>query len=133
MAEVSARPDAPADNAPDVGARASIGMMLLGALAMMSCCILPIALVSLGITGVFIGKLSALNQYHWYFLAFAAGSLIYGFRKAYRPLNSEACADGTCARPMNRTTLRSVMWFSLLIVVAAVWFQYNAASILNPF
>lgn len=35
----------------------------LGALAMTSCCILPLVLVSLGVTGVFIGQLTALYAY----------------------------------------------------------------------
>ena len=117
----------------DRGAKASVGLMLLGALAMTSCCILPLALVSLGVTGVFIGELSSLYQYHWYFLAFAVGTLAYGFYKAYRPVNADNCADGTCERPINRTIIRSVMWLSAFVVAGALAFQYAAASILSPF
>ena len=114
-------------------ARGTISLMVVAMLAMTSCCILPLALVSLGVTGVFIGKLSALYQYHWYFLAFATAALAYGFWKAYRPVNMENCADGTCARPMNRTLMRSVMWLSLVVVIAALLFQYFALSLLSPF
>jgi len=114
-------------------ARGTISLMVVAMLAMTSCCILPLALVSLGVTGVFIGKLSALYQYHWYFLAFATAALAYGFWKAYRPVNMENCTDGTCARPMNRTLMRSVMWLSLVVVIAALLFQYFALSLLSPF
>ena len=117
----------------DQGSRTTIGMMLLGAAAMTTCCILPLALVMLGVTGVFIGKLGSLYQYHWYFLAFAVGALGYGFYKAYRPVNTENCADGTCARPMNRTVIRSVMWFSLVVVAGSQLFQYLAPTFLSPF
>jgi len=117
----------------DRGALASMGLMLLGALAMTSCCILPLALVSLGVTGVFIGRLSTLYQFHWYFLAFAAATLAYGFWKAYRPVNMQNCATGTCARPMNRTVMRAILWVSLFIVIGAVLFQYLAPYLLNPF
>ncbi len=115
------------------GAMASVMMMILGALAMTSCCILPLTLVSLGVTGVFIGRLSALYQYHWYFLGFATLALAYGFFKAYRPLSADSCADGSCARPLNRTLVRAVMWVSLCIVVAALVFQSLAPRLLNPF
>ncbi len=118
---------------PERGTKTTIAATLLGALAMTSCCILPLALVSLGVTGVFIGKLGALYQYHWYFLAFASAALAYGFWKAYRPITTENCADGTCARPLNRTLMRSVMWGSLVVVIVAVAFQYIAPILLSPF
>ena len=106
---------------------------ILSALAMTTCCILPLALVSVGVTGVFIGQLSSLYQYHWYFLAFASASLAYGFWKAYRPASTIDCADGTCARPMNRTVMRIILWIALAIVIGALIFQYLAPSLLNPF
>ena len=39
------------------------GLGVLGALAMTSCCILPLVLVSFGVTGVFIAQLGALYAY----------------------------------------------------------------------
>jgi len=117
----------------DKMAWATTGLGLLGALAMTSCCILPLALVSVGVSGVFIGKLGALNQYHWYFLTFATASLGYGFWKAYRPVPAAACADGTCARPINRTLMRSVLWVAAAIVAVATAFPYVAATLLSPF
>jgi len=109
------------------------GLGLLGALAMTSCCILPLALVSLGVSGVFIGKLGALYQYHWYFLSFAAVALGYGFWKAYRPVTSATCADGTCARPMNRTLMRAILWIAAVIVTVATAFPWFATTFLSPF
>lgn len=104
----------------------------LGALAMTSCCILPLALVSLGVTGVFIGKLGALYQYHWYFLAFATAALGYGFWKAYRPAPVD-CDDGACARPVNRTLMRAILWVSAAIVLFAVAFPYLAPIMLGAY
>ncbi len=117
----------------DRSAWATVGLGIMGALAMTSCCILPLALVSAGVTGVFIGRLSSLYPYHWYFLAFASATLAYGFWKAYRPVTTKNCADGTCARPMNRTLMRSLLWLSLLVVIGSVAFQYIAPSLLSPF
>ena len=51
---------------------AATGVGVLGALAMTSCCILPLVLVSLGVTGVFIGQLTALYAYKWVTFSLAA-------------------------------------------------------------
>jgi len=112
---------------------AATSLSVLGALAMTSCCILPLVLLGFGITGVFLGQLGALYQYHWYFLAFAIGTLAYGFWKAYRPVTDANCATGTCARPVNRTVMRAILWGSLVVVVIAQAFQYVAPILFNPF
>jgi len=117
----------------DRRAWATAGLGLLGALAMTSCCILPLALVSVGVTGVFIGKLGYLYQFHWYFLAFASVALGFGFYRAYRPVSAENCADDTCAHPMNRTLMRSILWGATVIVAIATVFPYFATTLLNPF
>lgn len=52
---------------------------LLGALAASSCCLLPLALFSLGIGGVWIGNLMALAPYQPIFAAITLGLLGYGF------------------------------------------------------
>ena len=117
----------------DRKAWATTGAALLGALAMTSCCILPLTLVSLGVSGVFIGKLGALYQYHWYTLAIAVAALGYGFWKAYRPADTEACADGSCQRPVNRRVMRAILWLAAAIVAVATAFPYFATTVLSPF
>ena len=67
----------------------------LGALLLTSCCILPLALVSVGVGGVFIAQLGALYAYKWLTFTFAAAALAFGFRRAYRP------------RPLRGRNLRS--------------------------
>jgi len=89
---------------------------VLGALAMTSCCILPLLLVSLGVTGVFIGQLTALYAYEGLTFSFAAAALGYGFWKAYRPAAIPTCADGTCTKPMNRRVMRSLLWAARLVI-----------------
>ncbi|RMF11822.1 MAG: mercury transporter [Alphaproteobacteria bacterium] len=115
----------------DRGAWATATAALLGALAMTSCCILPLALVSLGVTGVFIGKLGALYQYHWYFLAVAVAALGLGFWKAYRPLATASCEGGACARPINRALMRGVLWLAAGIVLLATVFPYLTPLLLS--
>jgi mercuric ion transport protein len=107
------------------------GFGVLGALAMTSCCILPLVLVSFGVTGVFIAQLGALYAYKWYTFALSATFLGYGFYKAYKPVNPEACADGSCARPINRTVMRVTLWTAAAIVAIAMAFPYITPFILK--
>lgn len=107
------------------------GFGVLGALAMTSCCILPLVLVSFGVTGVFIAQLSALYAYKWYTFALSAAFLGYGFYKAYKPVAAEACADGTCARPISRRAMRATLWIAAAVVVVAMAFPYITPFILK--
>lgn len=117
--------------ATDRGAWATTWAALLGALAMTSCCILPLVLVSFGVTGVFIAQLGALYQYKWITFALSAGFLAYGFWKAYRPVPGGSCADGTCTRPMNRTVMRSILWVAAFVVAVAMIFPYLTPWLLS--
>ena len=107
------------------------GFGVLGALAMTSCCILPLVLVSFGVTGVFIAQLGALYAYKWYTFALSAAFLGYGFYKAYKPVDTVACADGTCARPINRKVMRATLWAASGIVAVAMAFPYITPFILK--
>ena len=117
-------PEALRDTAGDKSGWATTWLSALAALAMTSCCILPLLLVSLGVTGVFIGQMTALYQYKWITFSIASVFLAYGFWKAYRPVADETCADGTCARPLNRRLMRSILWVSLVVVIVALIFPY---------
>ncbi len=116
---------------PDRSGWAATGAGLLGALAMTSCCILPLVLVSLGVTGVFIGQLTALYAYKWVTFSFAAAALSYGFWKAYRPAPAKDCDTGACARPVDRSLMRRLLWGALAVVLLALAFPYAAPLILT--
>src|SRR6266851_5223734 len=51
---------------------------VLGALAASSCCIVPLVLFSLGVSGAWIGNLTRLAPYQPYFIAATAACLGYG-------------------------------------------------------
>ncbi len=93
---------------------------LIGAVAASACCIVPLILFSLGVGGVWIGRLAELSPYQPFFLAFAALSIGYGFWQVYR---RPACADGTaCARPLPRRLVKTALWSAtVLTVIAAVY------------
>lgn len=114
---------------PDVGGRVATTGSLLGALAMTSCCILPLVLVSLGVGGVWIAQLTALYAYKWITFSIAAAFIGWGFWKAYRPAE---CREGAaCARPVNKTIMRASLWFATFVVLVALIFPYITPYILS--
>jgi mercuric ion transport protein len=105
---------------------------VLGALAMSSCCILPLVLFSLGITGAWIGNLAALYPYKLYFLVPTAGFLAGGFYLAYRKPKAAACeGDGYCGTPISNRINKAVLWMSTVLVLAALAFPYYAPLLLD--
>ena len=103
---------------------------MLGALASMSCCILPVALFTLGISGAWIGNLTALAPYQPIFFAATAGFLGVGYYLVYRQ-PKVACADGTCVRPLPNRSVKAMLWSATVLVLAAVAFDYLAPVLLG--
>jgi len=104
---------------------------LVGALAASSCCILPLVLFSLGVSGAWIGNFTRLAPYQPYFVAVAVGCLGYGYWLVYRSTKL-ACADGdACARPLPNRVVKTGLILASLLVVAALGFNFLAPLLLN--
>src|SRR3984893_10944783 len=104
---------------------------LLGALAASSCCILPLVLFSLGVSGAWIGNFTRLAPYQPYFLAVTIGCLGYGYWLVYRSAKL-ACADGdACARPLTNRIVKTGLILASLLAVAALGFNFLAPLFLN--
>lgn len=96
---------------------------ILGALAASSCCILPLVLFSLGISGAWIANLTALAPYKSYFAAGTIALLGYGYYLVYvKP--KQACADGSCARPLPNRFVKSSLWIATAMVFIALAFDW---------
>lgn len=94
---------------------------VLGALGASSCCILPLVLFSLGLSGAWVGNLTALEPVRPLFIAVSLGFLGYGFWLVYRP--APACQSGSaCARPVSARFVKLALWgASTLILLAIAW------------
>jgi mercuric ion transport protein len=105
----------------------SVGGILAG-LAAASCCVVPFALFAAGISGAWIGNLTALEPYRPYFAATGIGCIGYGFYRVYRkPV--VACADGNyCARPASDRVARIGLWSATVIVLLALVSPYLIAQ-----
>lgn len=103
----------------------------VGAVAAASCCVVPLALFTLGISGAWIGNLTALAPYQPIFVALAAAALIYGFVRVYRA-PAKQCDDGSyCAKPSSTRTLKIALWVTTFLVISAVAFPYVAIQFLE--
>ena len=102
---------------------------LLGALAASSCCILPLALFAVGVSGAWIGNFTRLAAYQPYFLAATLAFLGCGYWLVYRS-SKRACADGeACARPLPNRIVKTSLILATILVVAALGLDFIAPSV----
>lgn len=93
---------------------------ILGALAASSCCVAPLVLFSLGVSGAWIANLTALAPYQPYFIAATLACLGYGYWLVYRR-GKVACAEGlACARPLPNRIVKSGLVLASLLVAGAL-------------
>jgi mercuric ion transport protein len=104
---------------------------VVGALAASSCCILPLALFSLGVSGAWIGHLTRLAPYQPYIIAATVALLACGYWLVYR-VTRNACADGAaCARPLPGRLVKAALIAATALVVAALGFDVFAPLFLD--
>ena len=121
------------DHVPDNRRRQSLAAVggLLGALAASSCCILPLVLFGLGVSGAWIGNFTRLAPYQPYFIAATLGFLGYGYWLVYRS-STRACADGeACARALPNRIVKTSLILATILVVAALGLDFIAPLFLN--
>lgn len=108
------------------GQRLVAASSLLGALAASSCCILPLVLFSLGVSGAWIGTFTQLAPYQPYFIAATIACLGFGYWLVYRPSNV-ACAEGeACARPLSNWLVRLGLIVATVLVIGALGLDFLA-------
>jgi mercuric ion transport protein len=99
---------------------------ILGALAASSCCILPLVLFGLGVSGAWIGNLTWLAPYQPYFIAATAACLGGGYWLRYRSRKT-ACADGeVCARPLPKWIVTMSLILATVLVIGALALDFLA-------
>jgi mercuric ion transport protein len=99
---------------------------LIGAILASSCCVLPLLFVTLGISGAWIGNLTALEPYKPYVAGVALVFIGLGFRQVYaKP--APACVDGSwCARPRSAGIAKTALWLATVVVLLALTINWWA-------
>lgn len=106
---------------------------VLAALGAASCCVLPLALFTFGVSGAWMSNLTALAPYQPIFMSVAAVLLGVGFWRVYRrPKPQAPCADGEwCAQPSSNRLAKAGLWTATLLVGLALAFPYIAPLFLE--
>lgn len=106
--------------------QASRGMLAAGGLAAIlasACCLGPLILVMLGVSGAWIADLTVLEPYRPIFIGAALVALFFAYRRIFKP--ATACKPGeVCARPRVRTAYKMIFWGVSALVVIALAFPY---------
>ena len=99
---------------------------LIAAVLASSCCIGPLLLVTLGVSGAWIGNLTALEPYQPIFVLVTFVFLALGFWQVYfKP--ARACEDDeACARPISDRLVKTVLWVATLLVALVITIDFWA-------
>jgi len=93
---------------------------VIGAILASACCVVPLLFVMLGISGAWIGNLTALAPNKPYVAGIALVFIALGFRQVYfkpRP----ACEEGTyCAKPQSAVITKTALWVAAALVLLAL-------------
>lgn len=103
---------------------------ILAALGAASCCVIPFALFTVGVSGAWIGNLTALEPYQPIFAAVSLGFIGLGAWRLRRRAKL-ACAEGYCATPRADRIARLGLWAAAILVVIAVVFPYLIRFLMN--
>lgn len=96
---------------------------VLAAILASTCCLGPLVLVALGLSGAWIGNLRVLEPYRPILIGAALLALLVAGRRIFRP--APACKPSeACAASQTRTTYKIVFFIVAALVVVALAFPY---------
>ncbi|MFB6232310.1 MAG: mercuric transporter MerT family protein [Salinibacter sp.] len=99
----------------------SLAAALGAALGASACCTIPLALVSLGIGGAWIGGLTALAPYRWLFVGLAIAALAYAGYNEWRLSQQPGCDCPTIFSSRARRSVLGLGALAVLVLVASPW------------
>lgn len=94
---------------------------ILGAVLASACCVLPLTLVTLGVSGAWIGSLTLLEPFKPYVAVVTLGLIGGGFWYVYFRGPAVVCdPDGYCARPESTVITQAALWIATVLVLLAL-------------
>ena len=95
----------------------------IAAILASTCCLGPLLLVMLGVSGAWISNLTVLEPYRPVFIGAALIALFFAWRRIFRPV--QTCQpDEVCAIPQVRYTYKVIFWIIVILVLIALGFPY---------
>ena len=103
---------------------------LIAGITASACCIGPLVLLILGISGSWISNLTALEPYRPIFIGITLLFLGLAFRKLY--LAPQSCAvESPCAQPANLRKQRLLFWLVTAVITLMIAFPWYAPLFLE--
>jgi len=95
----------------------------IAAILASACCLGPLVLLTLGISGAWIGNLTALEPYRPVFIAVALVAIFFAGRRIFRP--QQHCQPSEmCAVPQVNRLYKVLFWVISLLTLIALLFPY---------
>ena len=115
-------------DSPTETSRSGRGALLAGGLTAIlasTCCLGPLVLITLGVSGAWISNLTLLEPYRPLFIGAAVVALIFAYRRIWRPATT--CEPGqVCALPPVNRSYKALFWIVVALVVLALGFPLIA-------
>lgn len=115
-------------NSPTEPPRSGRGALLTGGLAAIlasTCCLGPLMLITLGVSGAWISNLMLLEPYRLTFIGAAAVALFFAHRRIWQA--PAVCEPGqVCARPEAKRSYKTLFWTVVGLVIIALGFPLVA-------
>jgi len=98
---------------------------LIGAIGASVCCLGPLLLLALGISGAWISNLAAFDAYRPIFSLITLGFLGFAFYKVYHKPKEAECAEGSyCANPKADKRNKIILWIVTAFIMVLLVFPY---------
>lgn len=111
------------DVSTPVSATGTLIAGLLAGLTASACCAGPFILLMLGVSGSWIGNLSALEPYRPFFILVAIVFMGLAYRKIY--MAPKVCRiDAVCATPQGKRSQQFIFWITAIIIVMSIAFPW---------
>jgi mercuric ion transport protein len=118
------KPDSPTE----ASGKAGRGALLTGGLAAIlasTCCLGPLVLITMGVSGAWISNLTALEPYRPAFIAAAVAALFFAWRRIWRP--AATCEpEEICAVPRVNRSYKALFWVVVGLIAVALGFPLIA-------
>lgn len=107
-------------------AKATLAGGALAAIVASVCCVGPLVLITLGVSGAWISNLTALEPYRPIFIGVALAFMALAYRQIFlKARQPDVCEPGTlCAIPATNRVYKTLFWIVAALVLLALAFPY---------
>ncbi|AKU11578.1 MAG: mercuric ion transporter MerT [Steroidobacteraceae bacterium] len=114
-------PKSSIENPPRRDGRGSLLTGGVAAILASACCVGPLVLLAFGVSGAWIGTLTALEPYRPLFIALAVASLVLAWRHIWRPVATCPPGAGCAVPPADRLYKLLFAVVTVLVLIALVF------------